>query len=646
MKTEAVEQYAKALKAGQRYYRSAMSRGEYPYPPALDAILDPGKVAGYASLGVMDIPTELIVGTKTVGRVSALAGNFMPLLEPGSEFAGKWVHLCDSQFTEGIRDPIKCYEYLGRFYVEEGNKRVSVLSSLGATSVSGSVTRVIPRYSEEPEIRTYYEFMRFHGKSGFYGLQFSRPEDYSRIQAALGFEEDHVWTEDERRRFASGFAKFRGVFEKLDQHLSGVSPAEALLVWLQVFPFSELRELTPQELERKLWAIWPDISVHGTSDPIEIKTEPEATEEKGLLGKLLTLGRGEHLKAAFIYAFDPEQSTWSGDHDRARAYLEDRMGKRLSVKTYVAENHDYFKAMETAAAEGASLIFATTPAMVSACRRMAALHGELRILICALSMPYTGIRTYYCRNYEASFVTGAIAGAMAESDAVGYVANYPILGVPAEINAFALGLRMTNPRARVKLAWSCLPGDPMEKFSHAGVTVVCNRVNPLPEGRIAYEQGVWQLRDGDAIPLALPQWEWGKLYEQITAGILAGTWEEAAGSRAVNYWWGMDSGAVDVLLSNSLPVGVRALASLLKEDIAAGVLVPFRTELTDQSGQRRGDGTQNLKSEEIIHMDWLCGNVDGILPGFDQLLPASKETVRMLGLHREELPPEKEEKQI
>ena len=292
MHSEAAEQYSRALKAGQKYYRAAVAKGEYPYPPALDAILDSGKVAGYAELGVVNIPTELIAGTKTVGRVSALAGNFMPLLGQDSEFATKWISLCDSQFTEGIRDPIRCYEYLGRFYVEEGNKRASVLMSLGNAAVTGTVTRVIPRYSEVPAVKLYYEFMDFYALSGLYGLQFDRSGDYRRLQAALGFDPDHVWTEDERRRFSAGFAKFREAFEKLDRSLSGVSAAEALLVWLQVFPFSELRELSAQDLERKLWAIWPDISIHSAADPIEVKTEPEAGEGKGLLGRLLTLGRG------------------------------------------------------------------------------------------------------------------------------------------------------------------------------------------------------------------------------------------------------------------------------------------------------------------------------------------------------------------
>mgnify|MGYP007031455233 CR=1 FL=1 len=45
-------------------------------------------------LGLVDIPAESIVGTKTAGRHTAFASNFMPLLEDDTEFAVKWSNLC------------------------------------------------------------------------------------------------------------------------------------------------------------------------------------------------------------------------------------------------------------------------------------------------------------------------------------------------------------------------------------------------------------------------------------------------------------------------------------------------------------------------------------------------------------------------
>jgi hypothetical protein len=79
-------------------------------------------------VGLVEIPTELIRGTKSAGRVFSFTAGFLPLLEETTEFGSKWVSLCMANLSEeGIRDPIICYEYYGNFYVQEGNKRVSVL---------------------------------------------------------------------------------------------------------------------------------------------------------------------------------------------------------------------------------------------------------------------------------------------------------------------------------------------------------------------------------------------------------------------------------------------------------------------------------------------------------------------------------------
>ena len=65
----------------------------------------------------------------------------MPILDEETEFAIKWSNLADAQINEGIRDPIKAFEYMNRYYVLEGNKRVSVLKYYNAVSIPAYVTR-------------------------------------------------------------------------------------------------------------------------------------------------------------------------------------------------------------------------------------------------------------------------------------------------------------------------------------------------------------------------------------------------------------------------------------------------------------------------------------------------------------------------
>lgn len=62
-------------------------------------------------------------------------------------------------------------------------------------------------------------------------------------------------------------------------------------------------------------------------------------------------------------------------------------------------------------------------------------HPDVKILNCSLNTSHKYIRTYYARMYEAKFLSGMIAGALAENDRIAYIADYPIYGMIANINA-------------------------------------------------------------------------------------------------------------------------------------------------------------------------------------------------------------------
>lgn len=634
---EAVLQYKEALKRGQKYYKAAVSRGHHPFPPALDDILDESTVSGRVRLGLVNVPAELVVGVKSAGRVPALAGNFMPLLDENTEFANKWINLCTAHLSdEGIRDPIVCYEYMGRFYVQEGNKRASVMKSYDAPSIPAMVTRIVPEYSSEPEVQVYYEFMRFYQLSGLYRLSFSRPGQYARLQAVLGFDEEHVWTEEERRSFSAALSHFSAAFEKVKVEKRGISLGEALLAMLELFSLEEIKKQSVSELAKKLSAIWGEVKLQSQPQTPALITEPEE-DSSGILTKLFGVGRSEYARVAFIYGFEPEKSAWTMAHDLGRQYLEEKLAGRVSVKVYNAFEKDYSAAMTKAVRDGADIIFATTSPMMDACRRAAAEHPEVLVFNCALHRHYPGVRMYYSRIHEAKFIAGAIAGVMSEGDTVGYVANYPIYGVPASVNAFALGLKMTKPNAKVKLSWSCVPGYPLLDFIKQGISVISNREASDPASpHLAYEWGTYKLmEDGSLQQLALPCWEWGRFYERVVKNYMTGSLSAGTPDRGVNYFWGMSSGVIDVLLSDSLPSGVRSLAEILKRGIVSGDIKPFNTRIVDQNGIVRCDGEHWLSQEEIMGMDWFCDNVEGSLPKLSELRPESVELAKLLGIKRE-----------
>ena len=150
---------------------------------------------------------------------------------------------------------------------------------------------------------------------------------------------------------------------------------------------------------------------------------------------------------------------------------------------------------------------------------------------------------------------------------------------------------------------------------------------------------------GDLIPLGSPVWVWGKFYEFVIRSILSGGWKREKGvSTALNYWLGMDSGVIGLNLSDKLPEGVRQLALLLEKQMKEGTLDPFYRKIVAQDGTVMNDGTRRFTPEQLLRQEWLCENVVGSIPPFEDILPISQNMVRELGLYRDSIPAEKEGK--
>lgn len=645
---EAVAEYGRAQKMAQREYRERVAAGKNPYPEVLDEILPDGVTPDTVQdIGVVEIPTRRIVGVKSAGRIAAFTATFLPLLDETTEFGMKWAALCEAHLGDiGIQEPIVCFEYLGNFYVQEGNKRTSVLRYFGSPRIPGHVHRIVPPLSDDPRIKAYYEFMDFYRSTKIYDVQFQRPGDYARLLAALDKEPGETWSEEERRTFSSYFSYFRDAYSAVMGEEPALQPEDALLIWLKINPYKDLGQRSGAELKKSMTELKDDFTVLSQSDPVAVKTAPAPAAKNNILDWLIS-ANPDHLTVAFVHQRDTETSLWTKAHDEGRQYLENALGNQVTTLSYFnADNQTEAEALlERAVADGADVIFTTTPQLNRLSLKIAVKYPRVRVLNCSVNVPYPSIRTYYSRIYEGKFITGAIAGAMATNNRIGYVGSSPIYGVPASINAFALGAQLTNPRAKIELRWSCLAGDPVATFIGEGLSVISNRDIPTQAGHhmLQGDYGTYLVEDtGTLIPLGSPCWLWGRFYENVVRSILSGSWNNDSTNRAVNYWWGMDSGVIDVKLSDRLPEGLRCMAEMLKAGLSNGTINPFFRRIVAQDGTVKNDGSQALTPDELLHMDWLCDNVEGVIPSFEEIEPYAQPIVRELGIYRDQLPVQKE----
>lgn len=630
------EDYNKAFKAGKKDYQARLLRGEKPTLQVLDDIMLTKDSYSEVSLGLVQIPTERIVGTKTAGRSNSFAGNFMPILQDDSEFAYKWISLSNSHVEEGIRDPIKAYEYMNEFYVEEGNKRVSVMKYFGAVSIPGYVTRILPKPTAEKENKIYYEFLDFYKAAQINYIWFSQEGSFPKLQEAVGKEPGEEWTEDDRLRFSSTYAQFESEYRAKGGSKLKITTGDAFLAFITLHGYKEIAEKTTNEIKELITKTWEEFTLLQEDQEIDLKMHPNQ-EKKPLLNILLS-PLTPKLKAAFIYEKTPGTSAWTYAHELGRLYLEQTFSDEVSTVFYENGTQDNIDSLIADAIQtGCNLIFTTTPSFVQASVKAAIANPEVRILNCSLNTSHRYIRTYYSRMHEAKFLMGAIAGAMADNNKLTYIADYPIYGCIANINAFALGAKMINPRVKVYLEWSSMKEcDIEEKIRENESSCISGRDMVIPEEGSRFF-GIYHMEDGHPRNLAMPLWHWGKFYEQLIRTIMDGTWKyDDNPTKAINYWWGMSSGVIDVICSQYLPIGTKRLVDLLKSTISSNVFNPFAGILYSQTGVVKSDPNGSLLPEEIMTMDWLAENVIGSIPKKEELKEQAEPVMKQQGIKQTE----------
>ncbi len=631
--------YKEALKLGQKEVRSRTAKEKNPYLPVLDEIVPPEKALTGIHLGVVQIPVWFIVGTKTGGRVSAFAANFMPVLDEGTEFADKWEALYRSHISEGIRDPIKVFEYLNRYYVQEGNKRVSVLKFCGAYSVTAEVIRVLPERTNDEKIQLYYEFLEFNRYSKINFIEFTKRGSYQKLMRMMGKSYGEWWTIEEQRRFSSAYYFFEKAYKENGGDKLKITIGDAMLNYIKIYGYPELQNAGDAEIRMNLKKMWEDIALIEENETIELKaTPPEEKELKpSVLSMILPIAKPSKLKAAFVYDVPPDKSGWVSDHERGRQYAQTVLGDQAATSVYIVEDeHKQFELLEKAVADGNKILFTTSPRMLQASLRAAINYPDIVVMNCSLNISHRYLRTYYTRMYEVKFILGVLAGSLTQSGRLGYVCDYPIYGQIAGINAFALGAQMANPRTKVYLEWSSVKGagEAALALSRRHIHLISSQDTARFTEDTRQSFGLSHISHDKTDLLAVPVWKWGVYYEKIMRGVLDKTIksEYVNTARALNYYWGMSAGVVDIEYAPALPPSSRRYADFFRSSLISGAGKPFLTPFVTQNGDVIGSRQHELSLEQIIRMDYLAENVIGSIPSYDELNPVGKKTVDMVGV--------------
>ena len=457
--------YKEAKKLGDDAVRAAIKNGTSPYLPVLDTLDDIKHSAGEIHLGLMELPLSRIRGNKEAGRNNAFANNFMPIFDEASEFAAKWSNLYDSYMEEGIRDAIKCYEYMNWYYVLEGNKRVSVSKFGGSAFILADVTRILPEKNDSKEVRAYYEYLDFYAVTKNYYIILTEPGEYAKIASLLGQDLEHEWDEqllsDLKAAFFSFVRKYRTVLKVRGDMTLG----DSFLIYISIFPFRTLLEDSDEQIIKNIKLARNELLRSGESGGIAFLDTPPEGEKGGFIGMLSNAMNylvSSPLRVGFVYDTDAEKSRWIGSHELGRFYVDKMTGDEVVTRSYTADagEGNVSEALERAIEDKSEIIFTVSPSMMDDTLKAAVCHPEIKFLNCSLGQPHPAVRCYHGRLYEAAFLMGILAADTllledhGKERRIGYIVRNVASMTVADLNAFAIGVSMIDPDCRISLMYT------------------------------------------------------------------------------------------------------------------------------------------------------------------------------------------------
>lgn len=262
------DSYRQVFGLASRNLAKAKKQGLCICPPLMNSIVDEKMISYRLDLGVLDIPVNLIVGVaEETEKTSLYTGDFLPVSPVKSKYADQWREISEQFVCEkGFHKEIRCYEYLGRFYVSDGLKRVSVAKYHNADIIRSYVIRVMPIRTESKVITQYYDFLFQYRLTRLYQLKFTQPGFFELLQKAMGFNPTHRWSDSDRTKLLEVLPNVEYAFHKSFNDSLKITVADAFVVMLEKYSFDQIANLESWMLARIMQSLWRELYALSSPD--------------------------------------------------------------------------------------------------------------------------------------------------------------------------------------------------------------------------------------------------------------------------------------------------------------------------------------------------------------------------------------------
>jgi len=160
------------------------------------------------------------------------------------------------------------------------------------------------------------------------------------------------------------------------------------------------------------------------------------------------------LKAGFIYVGPVGDYGWSHAHDMGRKFAEKKLPWLETVYIESVAESDSARIIDRfIQGEKVDVVFTTSFGYMADTLKAGKKYPDKKFMHCSGFKQLPNVGTYFADLYQTYYLNGLMAGAMTKTNKIGYVAAFPIPELIRHIDAFALGIKATNPKAEVHVKW-------------------------------------------------------------------------------------------------------------------------------------------------------------------------------------------------
>ncbi len=313
-----------------------------------------------------------------------------------------------------------------------------------------------------------------------------------------------------------------------------------------------------------------------------------------------------------------EDRGWNESHYNGLLHACQTHSCILKVRDSVKEaKQDVYTAVSELVGEGANVVYLTSYGYGNFANDIAQKYPGVAVFAISGEGTAKNFTTYFVRLYQMRYLAGVIAGATSRTGVLGYVTAMPNPQLNRNLNAYAMGMRVANPEAKLLV---CFTGswddeeaerESVARLQEAGADVIAYQEGKAYAVQEAERRGLFSIGFSNVDAqysdrfLTATLYDWDVVYEKVLGDYLSGRTHFSDG-----YWLGMEDNAVKLYRLSPL-VSEKAvyLTSIAKQHIIdygifSGVIYDNRGTLRCGEGERVGD------YELFTGMDWFVEGVE------------------------------------